>query len=324
MLLLPKIDIHVHMLGNGKTGSGCQASVPFWQTPFVKIMAKSIGLETSVNDPLLDKLYVEKTIQHIQGSSFDKAVILAWDNLHDEAGNCHFGKSGIYVPNTYVLSLAKEHPEFLAGVSIHPARPDALVELERCARAGATLVKLLPCVQAVDCNRLQYKEFWRRMAELNLPLLAHTGGEISMPVSRPDLETVETLRLPLECGVNVIAAHCGTRAIPGGRDYLEQFLEMRNSFPNLYGDIAALSQITHLRTLEKLREDPKQILYGSDYPVVTAIFWARLKGWISKEETHRLRQIKNPFQKGFEFTKALGFPETIFTAVNKLIPILKL
>jgi hypothetical protein len=54
------------------------------------------------------------------------------------------------------------------------------------------------------------------MAELNLPLLAHTGGEISMPVNRPDLESVDTLVLPLKCGVNVIAAHCGTRALPWG------------------------------------------------------------------------------------------------------------
>jgi hypothetical protein len=48
------------------------------------------------------------------------------------------------------------------------------------------------------------------MAELNLPLLAHTGGEISMPVNRPDLESVDTLVLPLKCSVNVIAAHYGT------------------------------------------------------------------------------------------------------------------
>ena len=109
-------------------------------------------------------------------------------------------------------------------------------------------------------------------------------------------------------------------ALPWGRDYFAQFLTMRNAFPNLYGDIAALSQITHLRTLERLRADARQILYGSDYPVVTAIGWARLKGWISKEQARRLRKIKNPFQKGFEFTKALGFLETIFTDVRSILP----
>ena len=319
MTNLPKIDMHVHILGNGKTGSGCRATVPLWHAPVSRIMAKGIGLNISVADPLLDMLYVEKLVQWVQSSSFNKVVILACDNLYDEAGNCHPGRSNVYVPNEYVLKLARKHPEFLPGVSIHPARPDALHELERCAAAGATLVKLLPCVQAVDCNRAKYKAFWLKMAELNLPLLAHTGGEIAMPVNRADLESVDTLSLPLKCSVKVIAAHCGTKAFPWGRDYLEQFLAMRNVFPNLYGDIAALSQVTHLRTLEKLRESPGRILYGSDYPVVTAISWARLKGWISKSDYCRLRRIKNPFQKGFEFTKALGFPETIFTNVNSII-----
>ena len=73
------------------------------------------------------------------------------------------------------------------------------------------------------------------------------------------------------------------------------------------------------RTLEKLRENLRRILYGSDYPVVTSIVWARLKGWISKEETSRLQRIKNPMHKGFEFTKALGFPETIFTDFNRIV-----
>ena len=318
-VILPKIDIHVNIIGNGKQGSGCRTSIPLWQTPLVRIMGQSIGLNISMGDPLADLLYQQKLAHWIRTSSLDQAVILACDNLYDEAGRCHTGKTAIYVPNDYVLKLAEMCPQFLAGVSIHPARPDAIEELERCASQGAKLVKLLPCVQSVDCNRSQYRSFWRRMAELNLSLLAHTGGEISMPVNRPDLESVDTLLLPLKSGVNVIAAHCGTRAIPGGRDHLDQFLKMRDVFGNLYGDIAALSQVTHLRTLEKLRENPRRILYGSDYPVVTSIVWARLKGWISKEETSRLQRIKNPMQKGFEFTKALGFPETIFTDFNRIV-----
>ena len=187
------------------------------------------------------------------------------------------GLSGLFVPNDYVLELSRRHPEFLPAVSIHPARPDAIAELERCAAAGAVLMKLLPCVQAVDCNRQIYKPFWERMARLNLPLLAHTGGEFSLPTHRRDLQSVETLRLPLQCGVTVIAAHCGTPALPWDQDYFDQFDQMRKSFPNLYGDLSALSQITHLRTLDRLRKDPRQILYGSDYPVVTTAFWSRLQ-----------------------------------------------
>ena len=292
----------------------------WWQRPFVELMAANVGLKASPENPDLDKLFVERLVSWLRESSLRQAIILACDDLYDEAGHRFPGLSGLFVPNDYVLKLARCFSELLPAVSIHPARPDALAELERCAAAGAVLLKLLPCVQAVDCNREQYKPFWQRLAQLNLPLLAHTGGEFSLPTHRRDLQSVESLRLPLECGVTVIAAHCGTPALPWDRDYFDQFDEMRKSFPNLYGDISALSQVTHLRTLDRLREDPRQILYGSDYPVVTTVFWSRLAGWISNAEFARIRSIRNPLEKKFQLTMALGFPKHIFTDVWKLLP----
>jgi hypothetical protein len=284
-------------------------------------MAAHIGLKTSPADPALDQRYVERLLAWLKESTLARAVILACDDLYDETGHRFPGLSGLYVPNDYVLELAGRHPEFLPGASIHPARADAIAELERCAEAGAVLLKLLPCVQAVECNRPVYKPFWERMARLNLPLLAHTGGEFSLPTHRRDLQSVETLRLPLQCGVNVVAAHCGTPALPWDRDYFDQFDQMRKSFPNLYGDLSALSQLTHLRTLEELRKDPRQILYGSDYPVVTTALWSRLKGWISPPAYHRIRSIRNPLEKKLQLTMALGFPDRILTDFWKLTAI---
>jgi predicted TIM-barrel fold metal-dependent hydrolase len=315
--------MHVHVLGNGKSGSGCRITPRWWQRPFIDMMAASVGLKTDPADPSLDQLYVERLLSWIQDSTLEKAVILACDDLFDETGHRFPGLSGLFVPNDYVLELSRRHPEFLAAASIHPARPDALAELERCADAGAVLLKLLPCVQAVDCNRHAYKPFWERMALLKLPLLAHTGGEFSLPTHRRDLQSVETLRLPLQCGVNVIAAHCGTPALPWDRDYFDQFDRMRKSFPNLYGDLSALSQITHLRTLDRLRKDPRQLLYGSDYPVLTTAFWSHLKGWIAKPTYQRIRSIRNPLEKKFQLTVALGFPERIFTDFLELAAIRK-
>jgi hypothetical protein len=276
-------------------------------------MAANVGLKVSPEDPALDQLYIDRLLEWVRGSTLERVVILACDDLYDETGHRFPGLSGLFVPNDYVLELSKRHPEFLPAVSIHPARSDAIAELERCAQAGAVLLKLLPCVQAVDCNRALYQPFWERMAQLNFPLLAHTGGEFSLPTHRRDLQSVETLRLPLECGVKVIAAHCGTPALPWDHDYFDQFDQMRKSFPNLYGDLSALSQITHLRTLARLRKDPRQILYGSDYPVVTSVLWSRLKGWIAKSAYDQLRSIGNPLEKKFQLTLALGFPHRIFT-----------
>jgi uncharacterized protein len=284
-------------------------------------MAANIGLKVSPDNSALDELFVERLVAWLRESSLGQAVILACDDVYDEAGLRFPGLSGLFVPNDYVLELARYFSELLPAVSIHPARPDALAELERCVAAGAVLLKLLPCVQAVDCNRQYYKPFWQRLAQLNLPLLAHTGGEFSLPTHRRDLQSIESLRLPLECGVTVIAAHCGAPALPWDRDYFDQFDEMRKSFPNLYGDLSALSQFTHLRTLDRLRKDPRQILYGSDYPVVTTAIWSRLAGWISSSEFDRLRSIRNPFEKKFQLTLALGFPDQIFTDIWKLLPV---
>jgi uncharacterized protein len=310
---LHPVDMHVHVLGNGKSGSGCQITPRWWQRPFIDLMAANVGLKTSPGDPALDQQYVEKLLFWVRESTLERAVILACDDLYDETGHRFPGLAGLFVPNDYVLELSRRHPEFLPAVSIHPARLDALAELERCASAGAVALKLLPCVQAVDCNRQAYKPFWELLARLPMPLLAHTGGEFSLPTHRRDLQSVETLRLPLQCGVKVIAAHCGTPALPWDRDYFDQFNEMRNSFPNLFGDLSALSQITHLRTLDSLRKDPRQILYGSDYPVVTSVIWSRLKGWLDKSAYHRIRSIQNPLEKKVQLTKALGFPDRVFT-----------
>jgi uncharacterized protein len=301
------------------SGSGCRISIRSWQRPFIDLMAAGIGLKTSPGDPALDQLFVDRLLAWLKGSTLGRAVILACDDLYDESGQRFPGLSGLYVPNDYVLDLSRRHPEFLPAASIHPARPDAIAELERCAEAGAVLLKLLPCVQSVDCNRQHYKPFWCRLAQLNLPLLAHTGGEFSLPTHRRDLQSVETLRLPLQCGATVIAAHCGTRALPWDRDYFDQFDRMRKSFPNLYGDLAALSQITHLRTLDRLRQDPRQILYGSDYPVLSTAFWSRLKRWITAPAYQRIRSIRNPLEKKLQLTKALGFPDRVFTDFWRIV-----
>jgi hypothetical protein len=106
--------------------------------------------------------------------------------------------------------------------------------------------------------------------------------------------------------------------LPWDHDYLDQFEQMRHAYPNLYGDLSALSQITHLRTLDRLRKDPRRILYGSDYPVLTTAFWSRLKGWIERPAYHRIRSIRNPLEKKLQLTMALGFPEQIFTDFWKL------
>src|SRR5438034_4729764 len=151
------------------------------------------------------------------------------------------GTGSFYVPNDYVLELARQHPEFLPAVSIHPARRDAIEELDRCITEGAAMMKCLPNCHNIDCCNPGYTRFWERMAEAGLPLLAHTGGEHTVPVIRKDYSDPRILKRPLEIGVTVIAAHCATKSGLTDREYFDVFADMTKQFPNLYGDLSAFN-----------------------------------------------------------------------------------
>src|SRR5438067_222969 len=83
----------------------------------------------------------------------------------------------------------------------------------------AVLMNCLTNCQKIGCSDSRYGPFWRRMAESGLPLLANTGGENTVPVVNARLADPKLLRLPLECGVIVIAAHCATKSGLGDPDY---------------------------------------------------------------------------------------------------------
>jgi hypothetical protein len=282
-------------------------------------MSRSIGVTEAPGNLNLDAAYLDRLRSWLDESSLAGLVVLACDDVHQEDGVPRPDLSRIYVPDEYVLGVARRDPRFLPAISIHPARKDALELLEAGVEGGAVLLKLLPCVQIVDPGLPRYRPFWKRMAELQLPLLAHTGGEFSLPTYRPDLCNPACLKPVLELGVTVIAAHCGAPALPWGRDFSLEFLDLRNSFPNLYGDVSALSQPMHFRTIKRILENPDRILYGSDYPVVTSVFWSRLARWISAGEADRLWKIRNPLQRKLELTRVLGFPERIFSGVYEVL-----
>jgi uncharacterized protein len=286
-------------------------------------MAHGIGLTLNHRSTGLDEGYVHLLAHWLDSSSLAGLVALACDDVYQEDGTVRPDLSRLFVPNDYVFQIAKLNPRILPGISIHPARKDALEALESGAEAGAVLLKLLPCVQVVDPSLPKYRDFWERMAELGLPLLAHTGGEFSLPTYRAELQDPNCLRRPLELGVKVIAAHCGAPALPWGKDYSVEFLNLRRQFPNLYGDISALSQPTHLKTIARLRDDPERILYGSDYPVMTAVIWSRMAGWISEDDWRRISQIRNPLEKKRQLVQAQGFPDTIFSDVGSVLRIPK-
>src|SRR5581483_6037704 len=221
-----RIDMHVHMVANGSSGIGGWIRLRGWHRFLAGFMVRQLGLHPEILKGDLDEVYAGRLLELVRSSSFDSVVLLAHERVHDPDGRPREDLGSMYVPNDLVLRLAREHPEFLAGVSIHPARRDAMAELERCVSDGAVLMKCLPNCQNIDCSDRRYRPFWKRMAELRLPLLAHTGGEHTVPVVNAALADPKLLRLPLECGVTVIAAHCATRSGAFDPDYFDDWISM--------------------------------------------------------------------------------------------------
>jgi predicted TIM-barrel fold metal-dependent hydrolase len=317
-----KIDLHVHVVGNGSGGTGCWYRPRGWTRLVEGSALRTVGLPRSAFRGDLDSAYAERLRTLVRESSLDAAVLLAQDLPHDANGRTLENTGSFYVPNEYVLTLANENPEFLAGVSIHPARPDALEELERCLARGAALLKCLPNCQNIDWNDRRYTRFLERMAEAGLPLLAHTGSEHTLPVVDARLQDPRVLTRPLEIGVTCIAAHCATASGLFERDYFPDFERMLGQYPNLYGDNSAFC-VPNLRlrprVLEGCLRRPGRILHGSDVPVPVMAHELLARGFVSRRAFDESRRTDNPFQRDYELKRALGFPEESFTTAARLL-----
>lgn len=316
-----KIDGHVHIIGDGSSGSGCwYRHHSVWSKLLEYIVAFNCKLPLSSINGSLDECYVQRLIEQVRSSSLDAVLILAMEIPYDDSGNPL--KSGaLYVPNNYVLKLARKYPEFIPAVAIHPARPDALDELDQCLEAGSRVLKLLPNCQNINCSDPRYKPFWNRLAENGMTLLAHTGGELTLPVLNAAYADPSTLRLPLECGVNVIAAHCAGRSCLCDPDFTDQLLKMFYDYPNLYGDNSALNSPVRSRTLHKILKPTvvERIIHGSDYPIPVNGMGPYLRGQLPFNLWRRWQRHSNVLERDYQLKRAMGFPEETFTRLDGLL-----
>ena len=270
----------------------------------------------------MDEAYEERLVELVKGSTLDTAVLLAQDLPYSDDGEPMPEKGGFYVPNEYLLEVCERHPGlFLPAVSIHPGRPDAMEELERCLAAGARVLKLLPNCLNVDPMDPRFQKFWERMAEAGMMLLAHTGGEMTLPVVRAEYADPARLRLPLECGVRVIAAHGAGRSGLWDPDYTEVLLRMFEEFPNLYADNSALCSPVRSGTIGKLLQAGAvdRVIHGSDYPVPVGGAGPWRTGHVTVADWWESAQEPNVLERDAELKRAMGFPEETFTRIGVLL-----
>ena len=206
-----------------------------------------------------------------------------------------------------MINTVQAHPnEFLAGVSINPQRRDAVEEVHRCADAGAALVKVLPNAQQFDPANSKYKPFYRALAERKLPFLSHVGYEFSLIGKDQSVGDPDRLRVALDEGATVIAAHACSYGLMLYEKFLPTFQDLAKRYPHFYADISALTLPNRFRMLLHLRQHPEvheRLLFGTDYPL--AVFHFVAWGRVAFGTLRKMIRTKNRFDRQVEVCNGL-------------------
>ncbi len=319
------LDMHVHVAGIGAGGSGCFVSEEMRKNFRFPFFLRAMGVSVEELESAGDALLVERLVERVRESArVGQAVVLAMDGVVGGDGELDREQTVVYIPNDYVAAQTARFDELVFGASINPYRTDALARLERVHEQGAVLVKWIPATMHIDPADPEIVPFYRRMAELDLPLLSHAGQERSFPNARDEYSDPLKLELPLSLGVTVIAAHIGTTGKYDDQPSYERLLPLFERHPNLYSEISSLTQVNKLGYLGKalkVRGLEERLLYGSDWPLQMALLVHPLYhlGHLSVGEARALAGVDNAWDRDVLLKEALGVPETVFRRSRELL-----
>jgi len=321
----PILDMHCHVAGLGKDGSGCYISDRLARSWKFGFYLRGFGISRRELQEKGDSLCADRIAERLaSGSHVARAVLLAMDGAVDSNGVLDLKRTEFYVPNEFVAAAVAQHTNLLFGASINPYRVDAISRLNWAATKGARLVKWLPSIQLIDPADVRLVPFYNRMAELRLPLLVHTGSEHSFTWARDDFADPDRLRLPLSLGVTVIAAHAAWPGKHAGERDVERLARLMGEYPNLYADISSLTQVNKLGALRHVlrrAEFRGRLVYGTDYPLVNMPI---VSPWffpldLKFSERLRISRIKNPWDRDVALKQALGVPADVFARSEELL-----
>jgi predicted TIM-barrel fold metal-dependent hydrolase len=302
------IDCHVHLAALPDGDNGCYISPKMLKSPLFRFLLWKHQLSPSnpreANRKYLDDLLTElRASRHVQ-----QAVLLGMDGVYDQNGRLDQAHTDFLISNDYVLKTARTYPnEFLAGVSINPQRRDAVEEVHRCADAGTSLVKVLPNAQQFDPADMRYKAFYRTLAERKLPFLSHVGYEFSLIGKDQSVGEPDRLRLALDEGAMVIAAHACSYGLIIYEKFLPTLRDFVQRYPNFYADISALTLPNRFQMLLHLRRYPEihdRLLFGTDYPL--SVFHLAAWGRVGLSTLLAMMKTKNRFDRQVAVCRGLG------------------
>jgi predicted TIM-barrel fold metal-dependent hydrolase len=277
-------DCHLHLVG---TGDGQQGA---WFNPKMNSILHPI-LKTQKHfymnglcaDPAnIDNSAVTRLIGlHTEMPQGYKGMLLAFDWFRDEQGRILKEKSIFHVSNEYAAQLASEHSQHFEWIaSIHPYSADAIDVLAQVKAQGARAIKWLPSGMGIDPASPKCDRFYKKCAELKLPIITHAGHESAVQGGNQDYGNPLRLRNALDQGVKVIVAHCASEGDDEDLDHSKQRVKSLTLFARLmdtpdyktlvYGEISALTLINHAWAIKQIlaRTDwHDRLLNGSDYPL---------------------------------------------------------
>lgn len=330
-------DYHVHMVGLGTNNSGMSVNRKMlsWLYPLHRLRTAVYMSGANVTDrSQADQQYADRLvnlIRNIEGGG--KGHILAFDHHYNPDGTINQEKTNFYTPNEWVFSLVDKYPDvFAPTISVHPYRPDALAELEKWAKRGARFVKWLPNAHGMNAADPRNDDYYRMLKKYDITLLTHVGEEKAVASAEDQAFGNPLLfRRPLEMGVKVVMAHCGSL---GENEDLDNPGEIAKSFdlflrlmdnPRydglLFGDISAITQFNRLpgplTTIIRRPDLHDRLLDGSDYPLpaINIVVQTRAlvrHGFITPQERKHLNEIYhcNPLLFDYVLKRTLRAPGT--------------
>jgi uncharacterized protein len=326
-MALPVIDIHTHLAGLGHGGTQCFISPRKFRSPLYKLMRWKLGVYRADREGRLDQAYLERLDKDVrlaaEHRALDAAVVFAHERIYTEEGQVHPSRQELYVPNEYAFACC-ERPEMrgrlMPAMSIHPYRADAIDESLRWIERGAVAMKWLPNSQNMNPADKRCLKIYDLLAERRVPLIAHTGGEHTVSIMRPELGNPELLRPALDRGVTVIVAHCGTKSGLFDTNWMPHFCKLAREYPNCWGDTSTFCTPGRTRWISRiLREEGvvEKLIHGSDYPVPPAAWTALFS--LGLKRTRSLHQIWSFLERDVRIKRELGMPEMVFTNAARVL-----
>ena len=62
-----------------------------------------------------------------------------------------------------------------------------------------------------------------------------------------------------------------------------------------------------------------RVVHGSDLPIPVVAFWLGVRGEIPLSRARAIDKQRNPLERDVELKRTLGFPDTSFTLLAKLL-----